>query len=214
MSARKALLGVSAGHTSPAADWAINATAIEACSCPHFCICYFNSHPAAHHDHGQTEHYCKFNNAYEVNHGHYGETSLTGAKFWITGDLGGDFSQGQMNWALVTFDKATSPEQRQALGEILGHVFPVKWKSFNTAEGNIEWVADKDQAHAALNHGKTAEIELKRFQGMTEDPAVLKNVLGNTPQRRFHHDAERNGSLSRRPERLRIQGHEWIHAHF
>src|SRR5277367_6066191 len=30
-----ALLGVSAGHTtSPAADWAINATAIEACSCP------------------------------------------------------------------------------------------------------------------------------------------------------------------------------------
>ena len=34
-----ALLGVSAGHaSSPAADWAIKATAIEACSCPHFCI--------------------------------------------------------------------------------------------------------------------------------------------------------------------------------
>ena len=171
-----ALLGISAGHTSPAADWAINATAIEACSCPHFCICYFNSHPAAHHDHGQTEHYCKFNNAYKVNQGHYGDTNLTGAKFWISGDLGGDFSQGQMNWALVTFDKATTPEQRQALGEILGHVFPVKWKSFNTGEGNIEWTAGKDQAHAALNDGKTAEIKLKRFQGMTDDPAVLKNV--------------------------------------
>ena len=45
------LLAISAGHTA-APDWAINATAIEACSCPHFCMCYFNSHPAAHHDNG------------------------------------------------------------------------------------------------------------------------------------------------------------------
>ncbi len=59
-----ALLGVSVGHSStPAADWAINATAIEACSCPHFCVCYFNAHPAAHHEGGKTEHFCKFNNA-------------------------------------------------------------------------------------------------------------------------------------------------------
>jgi hypothetical protein len=172
-----ALLGVTAGHTSaPMADWAINATAIEACSCPHFCMCYFNAHPAAHHEQGKPEHYCKFNNAYKVNQGHYGNTRLDGAKFWITGDLGGDFSQGQMDWALVTFDKATTPEQRQALGEILGHVFPVKWKSFQTAEGNIDWTADKNQAHAALNGGKTAEVKLKRFQGMTNEPAVLKNV--------------------------------------
>jgi hypothetical protein len=81
-----------------------------------------------------------------------------------------------MDWATVTFDKATTPEQRQALGDILGHVFPVKWKSFNTGEGNIEWTADKDQAHAALNGSKTAEVKLKRLQGMTDEPAVLKNV--------------------------------------
>jgi hypothetical protein len=173
-----ALLGISAGHSSPAtSDWAINATAIEACSCPQFCMCYFNSHPAAHHDHGKAEHYCKFNNAYKVNEGHYGSTSLKNAKFWITGDLGGDFAQGQMKWALVTFDKATTPEQRQALGEILGHVFPVKWKSFKTAEGNIDtWTFDKDTARATLNGGKTAEVKLRRFPGMTDEPAVLKNV--------------------------------------
>jgi hypothetical protein len=39
------LMVVIAGHTSAPNDWAINATAIEACSCPHFCICYFNTHP-------------------------------------------------------------------------------------------------------------------------------------------------------------------------
>src|ERR1700691_3511471 len=73
-----ALLSVSAGHsTSPAADWAINATAIEACSCPHFCMCYFNAHPAAHHENGKAEHFCKFNNAYKVNKGNYGAVDLT-----------------------------------------------------------------------------------------------------------------------------------------
>jgi len=173
-----ALASVITGHTTaPANDWALNATAIEACSCPHFCICYFNTHPAAHHEHGQSEHYCKFNIAYKVNHGHHGDVSLDGAKFWIAGDLGGDFSQGQMNWALVTFDKATTAEQRKALGDILGYVFPVKWKSFQTAEGDIDtWTFDKDTAHATLNGGNTAEVKLKRFQGLTNEPAVLTNV--------------------------------------
>jgi hypothetical protein len=82
-----------------------------------------------------------------------------------------------MNWALVTFDKATTPDQRKALGEIIGHVFPVKWQSLQTAEGDINtWTFDKDSAHATLNGGRTAEVKLKRFQGMTDEPAVLKNV--------------------------------------
>jgi hypothetical protein len=111
-----ALLTVSAGHSGePSVDWAINATAIEACSCPHFCMCYFNSHPATHHENGKTEHFCKFNNAYKVNRGHYGDVNLAGAKFWLSGDLGEDFSKGQMDWALATFDKETTAEQRQAL---------------------------------------------------------------------------------------------------
>ena len=172
-----ALLGFGEANTSTTTDWAINATAIEACSCTHFCPCYFNPQPTAHHEHGKADRYCKFNNAYKVNRGNYGPTDLTGAKFWITGDLGGDFSQGQMNWALVTFDKATTNQQRQALGEIIGYVFPVKWKSLKTAVGDIDtWTYDKDSAHATLNGGKTAEVKLKRFRGMGDEPAVLKNV--------------------------------------
>ena len=46
------------------------------------------------------------------------------------------------------------------------HVFPVKWKSFETAVGDIDtWTFDKDHAHATLNGGKTAEIKLTRFWG-------------------------------------------------
>ena len=171
-----ALLGLSVGHSAPA-DWAINATAIEACSCPHFCMCYFNSHPAAHHDHGKMEQYCRFNNAYKVNRGNYGSNDLAGAKFWLSGDLGSDFSQGQMEWVVLTFDKSVTDQQRQGLTEIISHVFPVKWKSLKVAEGSIDdWRFDKDQAHATLNGGSTAEVKLKRFQGMTDEPPVLKNV--------------------------------------
>ena len=171
-----ALLGISVGHTT-SADWSINATAIEACSCPHFCMCYFNSHPAAHHEGGEMKHYCRFNIAYKINKGNYGNTDLAGAKLWLSGDLGGDFSTGQMDWVVATFDKSVTAEQRQALGKILPEVFPVKWNSFQTAEGNVDsWTFDDDQAYATLNGGKTAEIKLKRFHGMTNEPVVLKNV--------------------------------------
>jgi hypothetical protein len=159
----------------------MNATAIEACSCPVFCQCYFNTAPAAsgemgHMEHaGHDEHFCRFNNAYKVNKGYYGATSLDGAKFWIYGDLGGDFSKG-MNWAVVTFDRSTSKAQRDAIGKIAGHLFPVHWKSLTTAEGDIAWTASKAEANATLDGGKSAEVSLKMFKGMKGEPVVVKNL--------------------------------------
>ena len=160
--------------------WALNATVIEACTCPMFCQCYFASKPAGHHQHdGKTEHFCRFNNAYRVNKGNLGATRLDGAKFWISGDLGGDFSMGQMDWAVVTFDKAMTKAQRDAVGMMLGHVFPVKWNSLTTAEGSIDkWTFNNDGAHATLDGGKTAEVKLVRQQGNsnTAVPPVIRNL--------------------------------------
>src|SRR5207244_6102237 len=139
------------------------ASIIEACSCPMFCQCYFNSAPAGHHDHGGGgEHYCKFNNAFKVNHGHFGATTLDGAKFWVGGDLGGDFSKGQMDWAVVTFDKSMTKEQRDAVGTILGHLYPVKWNKLTTAEGKMTWANGKTEARATMDGGKTAEVVLNK----------------------------------------------------
>src|SRR5574341_56733 len=81
-----------AGGTSPA--WNMNATIIEACSCPMFCQCYFNSEPAGHAGHekeGKAGHFCRFNNAFKVNKGSFGNVKLDNLKFWVAGDLGGDF---------------------------------------------------------------------------------------------------------------------------
>src|SRR5438552_4671917 len=84
------------------ANWDFNATIIEACSCPMFCQCYFNAQPADHpgccppnSDPKAAPRYCRFNNAFHVNHGSYGPTKLDGSKFWVAGDLGGDFSKGE-----------------------------------------------------------------------------------------------------------------------
>jgi hypothetical protein len=64
-----------AGAQAPqgASDWSFNATIIEACSCPMFCQCYFNTSPSAEHrGHGAAGAYCRFNNAFQVNKGRQG----------------------------------------------------------------------------------------------------------------------------------------------
>ena len=164
-----------------AGDWAFNTTIIEACSCPMFCQCYFNMQPASHHGHagGAGEHFCKFNNAFKVNKGQSGSVKLDGAKFWVAGDLGGDFSKGQMDWAVLTFDPSVTKEQRDAIARILGHVYPVKWNSFNIAkDADMEWMAEAKSAHARLGGGKIAEVALRHpdASAMADGPVVIKNL--------------------------------------
>ena len=157
-------------------DWSLNATIIEACSCPMFCMCFFNSEPAAHHGSHGAKHFCKFNMGFKVNSGRYGEVKLDGVKFWIAGDLGDSWEDGKVDWARVTFDKGMTEAQREGLGQILPHLYPVEWASFSTGEGTVEWTADKNEAWAKLDGGKSGEIRLKRFAGMTEEPIVIDNL--------------------------------------
>jgi hypothetical protein len=175
--------GFSAKTENAAPEWKMNASIIEACSCPMFCQCYFNDKPAGHgehagHSHGEGgEHFCKFNNAYKINHGQFGATKLDGAKFWVAGDLGGDFSKGQMDWAALTFDPSVTAEQREGIKAILGHVYPVKWNSFTVApDAKMTWNAAKDHAEAKMDDGKTAQVTLNKFKGMTDEPVVIKNL--------------------------------------
>ena len=155
--------------------WAMNASIIEACSCPMFCQCYFNAEPAGHGEHH--EHFCRFNNAFHVNKGHYGATSLDNAKFWVAGDLGGDFSKGQMDWAVLTFDPSVTKEQRDGIIAVLGKLYPVKWNAFTVAkDAKMDWSASPAMATATLDGGKAGEVSLVKFEGMTSDPVVIKNL--------------------------------------
>ena len=172
--------------TGPA--WSMNATIIEACSCPMFCQCYFATKPAAHavsaghegHEgHGMAEHFCRANNAFKVNKGMYGSTKLDGAKFWAAMDLGDDFSDGEMKWVVVTFDPAVTKEQREGIATVLSHLYPVKWESFEVAADlPIEWTHSGDSAVAKLDGGKAGEVVLNGgavSRNMSE-PVVIKNL--------------------------------------
>jgi hypothetical protein len=170
-------------------DWSMKATIIEACSCPMFCQCYFNAEPASHGaaagdphaghaGHGGGEHFCKFNNAFKVEKGSVGNVKLDGALFWVAGDLGAEFTDGEMEWAVLTFDPSVTKEQREGIQTVLGSVYPVKWKSFTVApDAKMDWTYNKDRAEARLDGGKTAEVVLNRgAYGNTADPVVIKNL--------------------------------------
>jgi hypothetical protein len=165
-----------------APEWSMRATIIEACSCPMFCQCYFDTKPAAHAghgDHGGGEHFCRFNNAFQVDKGHHGATKLDGARFWVYGDLGAEFEDGEMEWAVLAFDRKTTPAQREAITMMMTHLYPVTWKSFSVAEGDIEWVAGKTESRATLDGGKTAEVALttsKLLRNDNDEPMVLENL--------------------------------------
>jgi hypothetical protein len=70
-----------------------------------------------------------------------------------------------------------TPQQRDGIKAILGHVYPVKWNSFTVAaDSKMTWTASRDRAEAKLDEGKTAEVVLNKFQGMSDDPIVIKNL--------------------------------------
>jgi hypothetical protein len=185
-----------AGRTesAPAAgapEWHMNATIIEACSCPMFCQCYFATRPAAHataadehaghdHGHGGGEHFCRANNVFRVNKGQYKGVKLDGARFWLAADLGDDFSDGTMKWAVVTFDPSVTAAQRAGITEVLSHLYPVKWETpiSIAADLPIEWRHDGDRAVARLDGGKAGEVVLNGASvgRNAARPVVIQNL--------------------------------------
>ena len=164
-----------AGASSPDRSKTFHVTAdtIEACSCPLFCPCYFNMEPA-------DPHMCQFNNVYKFRPGsHYGNVDLSGAMVWLSGDLGGEWGKSKempTEWATVTFDKKTTPEQRQAIAAVFAKVFPVKWKKQSVTEDVIEWSETPAEASAKMKSGK-ADVKIAMWKGENpKQPTVLKNV--------------------------------------
>jgi hypothetical protein len=148
--------------------WSIKADYIEACSCHLFCPCYFNSAP-------EGAHHCEFNNAVRVSEGHVGDVKVDGAKFWLSGDLGGDFSKGEMKSAVATFDSAVTPKQQEALKFLIGKIYPVKWGNMAVDRAPIAWEREGMNGHAKLGNGE-GEVTLKGVKDASGKQSVLMNV--------------------------------------
>ena len=168
------VLLLAAAPADRAKTYSVTADTIEGCSCPLFCTCYFG--PSA------NEHMCTFTNVYKFRKGsHYGTVDLSDQLVWLNGDLGGEWHKKPgpgmpLEWAVVTFDKKSSKEQKEAIGNVLNIVFPVKWGKFSTREDTIEWHDGPKTAHAKLGSG-VGEIELDKAIGPDKTtPTVVKNL--------------------------------------
>jgi hypothetical protein len=168
------VLGATPGSAPASSTYEVTADTIEGCSCPLFCTCYFG--PSA------DEHMCQFNNVYKFRKGsHWGDVDLTDQLVWVSGDLGGEWHKKPgpgmpLAWATVTFDKGSSKEQREAIGKVLGVVFPVKWGKFSTREDSIAWSDSAKVAEAKMASGM-AEIKLDKTTGPNKTtPSVIKNL--------------------------------------
>jgi hypothetical protein len=140
-----------AEEKSPKSDFEMTASYIEACSCDMFCPCYFNTHSTNHMDeHHMDAHFCRANLVLKVDKGHYKETKLDGAKVWM----------------VVNFDPSVSKEQRAAMVDILGQLYPIPWQKKGMDTAAFSWDVDTKTgvAHAKMESGK-GEVVLERVSG-------------------------------------------------
>jgi len=155
-------------------DFAMTASYIEACSCDMFCPCYFNTHSTAH----GMEHFCRANLVLKVDKGYYKATNLDGAKVWISTDLGSDWSTGKDSWLVVNFHPSVTKEQRAALTDILGQLYPIPWKKVDTGTADFSWIVDTKSgvATAKMTNGK-GEVILERVAGnKPTQEVVIQNL--------------------------------------
>jgi hypothetical protein len=153
-------------QTTPAPDWSIKAEIIEACSCNLFCMCYFSTHPDG-------ERFCEFNNAFRVISANVGKVKLDGEYFWVSGDLGGDFTK-PLKSAIVTFDTKTPKEKRDAILVLVQKLYPFQFEKFATDEAPITWKREGLNGHAKL--GDKAEVKLEGVKDAAGGQTVVKNL--------------------------------------
>jgi hypothetical protein len=150
-------------------SWRFNAEYIEACSCSLFCACYFNPTP--------DKDYCNFNNVIRVKKGHYGDVKLDGMKIWMSGNLGANFADGDLDSVVLTFEPSASQEQVDAAAKVLTKVYPFKIKEISIDRAPIVWeMRDSGKtAYAKLGDGQ-GEVTLTRVEGPSGGPVVINNL--------------------------------------
>ena len=120
----------------------------------------------------------------KVDKGHYKSTKLDGAKVWIATDLGSDWSTGKDSWAVLNYDPSVTSEQKTALNDIIGQLYPFKWQKFDVDTQGFSWDVDEKAGvvWAKMNNRK-GEVVLEKYKG--DDPnreIVVQNLKYWTAQ--------------------------------
>ena len=176
--------------------WSLKASYIEACSCDLFCPCYFNTHP--------DKDFCKFNNVVKIEKGNYGDVKLDGMKLWISGDLGGDWSKGEMKSAYFTFEPSATQEQVDAALKVFAKIYPAKFMDSGVDRAPIVWEKKGKTAHAKLGNGQ-GEVTLSVVTGNDgKSPVVIKNLT--------YWGAKKNNGFVMAKSKHHYKGHQLDYA--
>jgi hypothetical protein len=127
--------------------------------------------------HGDKQ-FCRANLVLKVDKGYYQSTKLDGAKVWLSTDLGSNWSTGKDSWVVMTFDPSDTPEQKAALTDILGQLYPFKWEKAATDTAAFSWNVDESTgvARAQMANGK-GEVVLERVTGTNpREEIVIPNL--------------------------------------
>lgn len=142
-------------------DWHIVGEEITSCNCDWGCPCQFNALPT----HGT----CEALVAFDIEHGHFGDTSLDGLRYAQIFHWDGAVHEGN-GWRRLIVDEKSSPEQRAAIEAMTsgtqGHaVFEIfSAMAPNAAEpvvAQIELTYDHEKRQARLRIAGYAESEIE-----------------------------------------------------
>ncbi len=155
-------------QTAPKEEpWSAKVTVLDVCSCNLLCPCLFNTHP--------DKDFCKYNTVVKFEKGNYGKVKLDGMKVWMAGDMGADFSNGEMKSMYMAFEPAATEEQVDAAMKVLAHVLPGKAKDTGMERAPILWERKGKTIHAKLGEGQ-GEVTLNLLTGKDgKNPVTLTN---------------------------------------
>ena len=103
-----------------------------------------------------------------------GGVSVDGVKFWLSGDLGGDFTKG-MKAAIITLEPGLTHEQEEAVKFLIAKIYPVKWGSVAVDHSAITWEKNGTNGHAKLANGK-GEVALVGIVDSGGHQTVINNL--------------------------------------
>ena len=144
-------------------DFEVEGIGFTMCQCPAYaCPCRSNAHP--------THHQCEAADFAYIKRGHFGKVKLDGLKAVAVGDLiNPDHSK---TYATVYFDPSTTPEQREAYGQMLKFMF---------SEGFPVTMGPPKVVPIEFHESADKTVYTVTIPGILEEKAVLKRDKAGKP---------------------------------
>jgi len=159
--------------------WELQAVELVACNCAYGCPCQFNALPT----HGD----CQAVAGFEVNKGHFGDTSLDGLRSVAVMQWPGPIHEGDGK-ALIIIDERADDAQRQALLTILsgGETDPgaTIWNVFSATLSEVFEPEFKSIDMAVDVDARTGHVTVEGIARSTGEP-IRNPVTGETHRARI-----------------------------